>query len=72
MSTTNGGGTLPQIIVIADAPERVPEVVVLREWVAPADLESDHFAGHLVERVGWAVVDAEEIEHRAAPRDRPV
>ncbi len=60
---------MPQIIVIADAPEKVPEVVVFREWVATADLESDYFAGHLVERVGWAVVDADEIEHPATLAD---
>jgi hypothetical protein len=30
--------------------------------VSLADLESDHFAAHLVERLGWAVGDAHELE----------
>jgi hypothetical protein len=38
--------------------------VVLQERVVPSDLESDHFSAQLVERVGWALVDADEIEHR--------
>lgn len=38
--------------------------VVYRERINPSDLESDHFSGQLVERVGWAVVDANELEHR--------
>jgi hypothetical protein len=27
------------------------------------DLQSDHYSGQLVERVGWAMLDAEEMEH---------
>jgi len=38
--------------------------VVYRERVVLTDLESDHFSGQLVERVGWAVLDADEIEHK--------
>ena len=43
---------------------------MLRERVTLADLESDHFATHLVERLGWAVGDAHEVERgpTAAPR----
>jgi hypothetical protein len=44
---------------------------VLQERVLPSDLESDHFSAQLVERVGWALVDADEIEHRPpAPEAR--
>jgi hypothetical protein len=39
--------------------------VVLQERVVPNDLESDHFSAQLVERVGWALADADEMEHRA-------
>jgi hypothetical protein len=39
-----------------------------RERISPTDLESDHFSGQLVERVGWAVVDADQLEHE---EDRP-
>jgi hypothetical protein len=36
---------------------------MLRERINVADLESDHFAAQLVERLGWAVSDAHEAEH---------
>ena len=54
---------MPQIIVLADA-DRHPgeEAVMLRERVSLADLESDHFAAQLVERLGWAVGDAHAVE----------
>jgi hypothetical protein len=41
-----------------------PGTVVYRERINPSDFDSDHFSGQLVERVGWAVVDADEIENR--------
>jgi hypothetical protein len=57
---------MPQIVVITDTPNEASRTVVYRERIALSDLESDHFSGHLVERVGWAVLDADELEHRAA------
>jgi len=53
---------MPQILVVADPPQEDGSTVVYRERVSPADLESDHFSGQLVERVGWAVVDADRLE----------
>ena len=38
---------------------------MLRERINAADLESDHFAAQLVERLGWAVSDAHEAESNA-------
>ncbi len=61
---------MPQIFVAADNPEQSTSTVVYREWIAPSDLESDHFSAQLVERVGWAVVDADEIEHKDVAADR--
>ncbi len=55
---------MPQILVVADAPEASESEVVYRERIALTDLESDHFSAQLVERVGWAVHDADELEHR--------
>jgi hypothetical protein len=55
---------VPQILVVTEAPDETPNAVVYRERIALADLESDHFSGQLVERVGWAVLDADRIEHR--------
>ncbi|HET8566574.1 MAG TPA: hypothetical protein VFL77_08885 [Solirubrobacterales bacterium] len=55
---------MPQILVLADAPDRSEEVVY-RERVPRTSLESEHFAGQLLERVGWAVSDADRIENLA-------
>lgn len=52
---------MPQILVIADSSQSEGEVVY-RERVARSSLESEHFAGQLMERVGWAVNDADEME----------
>jgi hypothetical protein len=53
---------MPQILVVTDTQEETPATVVYRERIALSDLESDHFSGQLVERVGWAVLDADELE----------
>jgi hypothetical protein len=54
---------MPQIIVTADHGAAFGEgAVMLRERVTVADFESDHFAMQLVERLGWAVGDADEVE----------
>jgi len=45
--------------------------VTFRERVSVADLESDHFATQLVERLGWAVADAHEVERVGDPIDAP-
>jgi hypothetical protein len=54
---------MPQIIVMADH-EDAP--ILHKERVNVADFESQHFATQLVERLGWAVGDADELE-RATP-----
>jgi hypothetical protein len=65
-----GGDAMPQILVMTDAAEKAskeaPEdrEVIYRERVVPSDLESDHFSAQLVERVGWAVLDADERENQ--------
>jgi hypothetical protein len=53
---------MPQILVVADSPTDSPTAVVYRERISSSDLESAHFSGQLVERVGWAVRDANELE----------
>ena len=49
--------------VMADGPT---DLVMLSERITIADLESDHFRAHLVERLAWAVGDAHaaERDHR--------
>jgi len=54
---------MPQILVVTDSAVQDASTVVYRERISTTDLESDHFSGQLVERVGWAVVDADQIEH---------
>jgi|GEM_PF-851758 len=53
---------MPQILVVTDPPADSDTTVVYRERIESADLESAHFSGQLVERVGWAVQDAGQIE----------
>lgn len=55
---------MPQIIVQA-APGDRPGSVTLKERVNGTDMHSDHFAGQLVERIGWALMDAEDLEDSA-------
>lgn len=69
---------MPQILVVADLHDDANSNVVYRERVSLSDFDSDQFSGQLVERVGWAMMDAEEIEHgdarnprRRAQADRP-
>jgi hypothetical protein len=50
-------------MVMADrSSDREDGPVMLRERVSVADFESDHFSQQLVERLGWAVVDADQVE----------
>ena len=62
---------MPQIIVTAHDDETT---VMLRERINPSDFESERFAANLVERLGWAVLDATEAEReeRAEARDERV
>jgi hypothetical protein len=54
---------MPQIIVTAgDAGDLTQGTVMLRERINASDFESDRFAANLVERLGWAVTDAAELE----------
>ncbi|HEX4670262.1 MAG TPA: hypothetical protein VH275_09865 [Solirubrobacterales bacterium] len=54
---------------MADTAEEAGSTVVYRERVLSSDLESDHFSGQLVERVGWAVSDANELEEKVEVGD---
>jgi hypothetical protein len=54
---------VPQIIVVADRHNhRDDDAIMLQERVNVSDFESAHFAAQLVERLGWAVSDASEVE----------
>jgi hypothetical protein len=55
---------MPQILVVTDSADASAGTVVYRERVSIADLSSDHFSDQLVERVGWAVGDASNLERQ--------
>jgi hypothetical protein len=55
---------MPQILVITESPGETASTVVYRERISSTDLESTHFSGQLIERVGWAVGDASDLERR--------
>lgn len=56
---------MPQILVVTDNRDESAGDVVYSERIALTDFESNHFSGQLAERVGWAVRDADRIEHRS-------
>ena len=61
---------MPQIIVAADRGAAFGEgAVTFRETVNVADFESQHFASQLVERLGWAVEDADQAEQVSTPHE---
>jgi hypothetical protein len=53
---------LPRIIIQTDGTEERAGVVTLAERLVPADARNDHYLEQLVERLGWALMDAEELE----------
>ena len=54
---------MPRIRITTD-PARARDVaVVLDERILSSDLDSDHFAHALIERIGWALSDADFAEH---------
>jgi hypothetical protein len=57
---------MARIIVTTDQAERLDAPVLLEERVYPVHLASDHAAAQLIERLAWAISDAEHTE-RAQP-----
>jgi hypothetical protein len=59
---------MPRIIVMANTPGGGSErAVMFTERVTASDFESDHFQTQLVERLGWAVGDAQAVEQGRQP-----
>jgi hypothetical protein len=54
--------TMPRILIIADPLTDSDAPVLLDERVPTRDLANGDFADQLVERIGWALVDAESAE----------
>ncbi|MEA2298710.1 MAG: hypothetical protein QOF77_1646 [Solirubrobacteraceae bacterium] len=53
---------MPRIIVEALPTDSQEPVMMMAERVLPSDMESEHFATQLIERLGWAVADAKAVE----------
>jgi hypothetical protein len=61
---------MPRIIVQADPTSEREPVTLLQERVSPSDMESQHFASQLLERVNWAIGDAKQVELEARQAER--
>ncbi len=61
---------MPQIVVRTSGLESKRGAEVMRERVVSSDLESEQFASQLVERIGWALADADSLEESRAPDGR--
>jgi hypothetical protein len=59
---TDEGDFMARIIVTTDPSERPDDPVLLDEFVCPDHLSDDHSAAQLMERLGWAVTDAENTQ----------
>jgi hypothetical protein len=58
---------MPRIIVTTDPTEQRDTPVLLEERVYSAHLDSDHSAAQLIERLGWAITDAEDTQRADQP-----
>ena len=56
------------IMVTADRPDGGVSTPIHTERVERRDLESEHFSTQLLERLGWALNDAEEASRDLSPR----
>jgi hypothetical protein len=62
---------MPRIFITTE-PMNMPDAgVMLDERIASDDLASDHFAAQLIERIGWALADAESTEHQPIGHREP-
>jgi hypothetical protein len=62
---------MPRVQVLTEAQEGTHEVM-LTEHVPAEMLANEHYADQLVERMGWALIDAEEREQASGVRPSAV
>jgi hypothetical protein len=62
---------MPQIIVQAHTPDGTLGAVTLAERAVPTEQQNDHYIVQLIERVGWAIIDAEQLESQTNNPDQP-
>jgi hypothetical protein len=59
---------MARITVSTEQSERPDTEVLLDEWIYPEHLCDDQAAAQLIERIGWAVTDAYDVERRQHTR----
>lgn len=59
------------ILVLAECEDGVRLHLVLDEQIHAEELSSDSACSELIERLGWAIVDAEEIEDDGHAKPEP-
>ena len=59
---------MPRVVVTAEHAERGSAAVLLDEQVHAVHLSTEHSAKQLIERLGWAITDAEVGGDQAQPR----
>lgn len=64
VTNTSMEDSMPRIRITTEALGTPDIEVVLDERIVASDLSSDHFAGALIERIGWALADAHDAERR--------
>ena len=58
---------MPNILIVPETgSDDVPERFKLRERISADDLGDAHICAQLLQRIGWAVEDAEREEERSA------
>jgi hypothetical protein len=59
---------MPRVLVTTDRSERPDSEVLLDEQVRAVHLSSGHAATQFIERLGWAINDAENLERAGGRR----
>jgi hypothetical protein len=74
----DGGTGVARVIVVAERESDLPDALdgdrrafQLKERVTSSDARDPHVAAQLIERIGWALADAEAVELRRAARPVP-
>lgn len=62
---------MPTIIIQANPECGEHARITLTERIVAASLESSHYGAQLIERLAWAIADAEAIESEPTPTSPP-
>ncbi|HWX74134.1 MAG TPA: hypothetical protein VNZ05_02445 [Solirubrobacteraceae bacterium] len=60
---------MPKLILTSDPPDSSRPPVLLSETVHAVHLQSEHSASQLIERLRWALADAERLERSRRASD---